>query len=112
MKTETLKDFIRENWTKMEKKTKIKIISFMISFFWIGLGTLVHVSAYPDYNVLGFKYDSFIYIFLWFLTIPSNFILDMILLTTASSGVFIFQLVKVLIYWWLIYKILKNWHSL
>ena len=108
MRTETFKNFIQE----MEKKTKIKIISFMISFFWIGLGTLVHLSAYPACNFLGFDYDSAIYNFLWWITFPFNFILFGLLFSAKLSDIYIIvillQSLKVLIYWLIIYKIFNT----
>ena len=90
-----------------KKKTKIKIISFIISFLWIGLGTLVILSSSPKYNFLGFDYDSLIFWFLFFITFPFNIILFCLLFLESDIYVIVIllQSIKVLIYWWIIYKI-------
>jgi len=93
----------------MQKKTKIKTISFLISFLWISLGTVVQVSGYHDYNYLGFDYNSFIYNFLWWITFPCNILLFALLYADTLNNIYIFvillQSVKILLYWWIVYKI-------
>ena len=87
----------------------MKNICLIVSFLWISLGTFIQLSAYPDYNYLGFDYSSFIYNTLWWITIPSNIILWVILFSDILSNIYVLviflQLVKVLIYWWIFYKI-------
>ena len=88
---------------------KIKIICLIISFLWIGLGTFIQLSSYPDYNYLGFDYDSIIYKFLWWLTMPFNILLFVLLYAETLKNSYIFvillQSIKVLLYWWIIYKL-------
>jgi hypothetical protein len=88
---------------------KTKIVCFIISFLWIGLGTFVQISSYPDYNYLGFDYNSPIYDFLWDITFPSNILLFALLYAGTLDKiillVILLQSFKVLIYWWLMYKI-------
>ena len=92
----------------MERK---KVISFIISFLWIGLGTLMQISAYPANNILGFDYNSSIYNFLWQITFPFNVMLFGLLFAEKLSSIFVIvillQSVKVVVYWWLIYKLLN-----
>ncbi len=88
---------------------KIKIACLIISLLWIGLGTFIQLSGYPDYNYLGFDYNSFIYNFLWWITFPCNIPLFALLYADTLNNIWIFviliQSVNVLICWWIIYKI-------
>lgn len=88
---------------------KIKVICLIISIAWIGLGTIVQLSGYPAYNYLGFAYDSFIYKFLWWVTLPSNILLFALLYADTLNNIYVLvillQSIKVLIYWWIGYKI-------
>ena len=92
----------------MQKKARIKLITFIISFLWISLGTFIQISGYPAYNYFGFDYNSSIYWFLWWITFPFNIILFALLFAEKLSDIYIFvillQSVKVLLYWWLLYK--------
>ena len=94
----------------MTKKTKI-IISFIISFLWVSLGTIIPILKHFSYNCTSFIYD-----FLGNITFPFNLILNLSLIA-ADLGeanlseasvvlLIIIQSIKVFIYWWLIYKIM------
>jgi len=93
----------------MSTVNKMKITSLIISFLWIGLGTVIQISAYPAYNYLGFDYSSVLYNLLYRITFPSNILLFGLLYADTLKNIYIFvillQSVKVLIYWWIIYKI-------
>jgi hypothetical protein len=95
----------------MQKKTKIKIITFIISIIWVGLGTLIHISPYPDYNFLGVDCNSLIFNILFWITFPFNFIFVFLIFTDELSkiyvGVLLLQIIKILIYWLILYKIFK-----
>jgi hypothetical protein len=95
----------------MQGKTKIKLITFIISFLWIGLGTLIHISPYPDYNLLGFDYNSLIFNILYWTTFPFNIIFSFLIFTERLSEIYVavtlLQLIKILIYWLIFYKIFK-----
>ncbi len=88
---------------------KTKIVCLIISLLWIGIGTLMQISGYPNYNFLGFDYSSIIYNILWWITFPSNILLFMLLYADTLENIYIpvilLQSIKVLVYWWLIYKI-------
>jgi len=92
----------------MERKYKIKLISFL----WIGLGTLMQISSYPAYNFLGFDYDSLIFYILYLITLPFNILVFGMLYTEKLSNIYVLiillQSVKVLIYWLIIYNIIKS----
>jgi hypothetical protein len=88
---------------------KIKLTCLTISFLWIALGTFIQLSSYPSYNYLNFDYSSFIFNFLWWITFPFNILLFFLLYIDALNNIYIIiiflQSVKVLVYWWIIYKI-------
>lgn len=93
----------------MQKKTKIKIVAFIISFLWIGLGTLMQISSYPTCNLLEFDYNSLIFNILYYITFPFNITLFTLLFFEKLNDVFLIvillQSIKVPIYWWIFYKI-------
>lgn len=97
----------------MSTVNKTKITSLIISFLWIGLGTLVQLAGYSAYNYLGFEYGSPLYNFLWWITFPFNVLLFVLLYAEKLTNIYIYvillQSTKILIYWWLIYK---TWSSL
>jgi len=97
----------------MSTINKIKITSLIISFLLIGLGTAIQISNFPAYNYLGFNYNSFFYNFLWWITFPFNVLLFGLLyadkLNNIYTCVILLQSAKILIYWWIIYKV---WLSL
>jgi len=88
---------------------KIKITSLIISFLWISLGTVIQISAYSTYNYFGFDCNSSFYDFLWWITFPFNILLFGLLFADTLNNIYIFvillQLIKILIYWWIIYKV-------
>jgi hypothetical protein len=93
----------------MSTVNKMKITSLIISFLWIGLGTVIQISTSPAYNYFGFDYNSFFYNFLWWITFPFNVLLFGLLYADKLNNIYIFvillQFVKILIYWWIIYKV-------
>jgi len=99
----------------MRTISKAKIISLIISFLWVGFGTIIQISTFPDYNYWGFEYGSPFYNFLWWITFPFNVLLFGLLYADTLNNIYIFvillQFIKILIYWWIIYKVslsLKN----
>jgi tryptophan-rich sensory protein len=100
-------------WEKLKKKKMgKKTISFIISFFWIVLGTLMQISAYPRYNFLNFDYNSFVFNLLYFITLPFNILVFGLLFTEKFENIYlvviILQTIKIFLYWWIIYRILER----
>ena len=90
-----------------------KIVCFIISLLWVGFGAFIQISAYPDYNYLGFDYNSSIYNVLWWITFPFNILFFTVIFferLTTSVLVFltILKLANVLVYWVLIHNIFKQ----
>ena len=86
---------------------KAKIVCLIIALLWIGLGTIVQLANY--YNFLEFNFNCSIYSILWWITFPSNILLFVLLYVDKISNTYFLiiflQFVKVLMYWWLFYKI-------
>ena len=89
---------------------KRKIILFVIIFFAVAVGFIVQISAYPDNNFLGFDYNSFIYIILYFVTFTYNLILWVMLFVEPLENYFwiaiLMQIVKIILLFILFNKIL------
>ena len=89
---------------------KRKIILFVIIFFAVAVGFIVQISAYPENNFLGFDYNSFIYIILYFVTFTYNLILWVMLFVEPLENYFwiaiLMQIVKIILLFILFNKIL------
>ena len=89
---------------------KRKIILFVIIFFAVAVGFIVQISAYPENNFLGFDYNSFIYIILYFVTFTYNLILWVMLFAEPLENYFwiaiLMQIVKIILLFILFNKIL------
>ena len=89
---------------------KRKIILFVIIFFTVAVGFIVQISAYPKNNFLGFDYNSFIYIILYFVTFTYNLILWVMLFAEPLENYFwiaiLMQIVKIILLFILFNKIL------
>ena len=79
-------------------------------FFAVAVGFIVQISAYPENNFLGFDYNSFIYIILYFVTFTYNLILWVMLFAEPLENYFwiaiLMQIVKIILLFILFNKIL------
>ena len=48
------------------------ITSFLISFFYVLLGTIVVVVSFPEYQILGFNHEHPLWLPLVIFTLPAN----------------------------------------
>ncbi len=51
------------------------ITSFLISFFYVLLGTIVVVVSFPEYQILGFNHEHPLWLPLVIFTLPVNILL-------------------------------------
>ena len=51
------------------------ITSFLISFFYVLLGTIVVVVSFPEYQILGFNHEHPLWLPLVIITLPVNILL-------------------------------------
>ncbi|MCP9763566.1 hypothetical protein EGI31_11420 [Lacihabitans soyangensis] len=100
------------NIWKVDWKMSKRTISFILSFIWIGLGTLMQISSYPRHNFLNFDYNSLIFNSLYFITFPSNILVFVLLFAEKLENIYLvligLQSIKIFIYWWIIYQILNR----
>jgi len=88
----------------MNTKTK----SFIISFFWICLGTLMQISSYPANNFLNFDYNSATFLILYSITLPFNIIVFGLMFSEKLENIYwliiIIQTIKVFLYSRILYR--------
>ena len=89
-------------------KNKKLIISFIISFLYVLMGTITVMVSFPDYAILGFNYDSFLWIPLVILTLPVNILLfGLVIVDTSFLSIFILQSIVFFLAWFVFYKIIS-----
>jgi hypothetical protein len=89
-------------------KNKTLIISFVISLFYVLIGTLTVMVSFPDYSIMGFDYNSFLWTPLVVLTLPVNILLfGLVIVDTSFFFFLILQSLVFLLTWFLFYKILS-----
>jgi hypothetical protein len=90
-------------------KSRKIIISFIISFFYVLIGTVTVMVSFPDYAILGFDYNSFLWIPLVVLTLPVNILLfGLVIVDTSFLSISILQSIVFFLTWLICYKILSR----
>lgn len=85
------------------------ITSFLISFFYVLLGTIVVVVSFPEYQILGFNHEHPLWLPLVIITLPVNILLfGLVMVEFSIFYILILQGIILLLCWTLIYFILKN----
>ncbi len=85
------------------------ITSFLISFFYVLLGTIVVVVSFPEYQILGFNHEHPLWLPLVIFTLPVNILLfGLVMVEFSIFYILILQGIILLLCWTLIYFILKN----
>lgn len=85
------------------------ITSFLISFFYVLLGTIVVVVSFSEYQILGFNHEHPLWLPLVIFTLPVNILLfGLVMVEFSIFYILILQGIILLLCWTLIYFILKN----
>lgn len=85
------------------------ITSFLISFFYVLLGTIVVVVSFPKYQIFGFDYNHPLWLPLVIITLPVNILLfGLVMVDFSIFYILILQGIILLLCWIVIYFILKN----
>lgn len=72
------------------------------------MGTITVMVSFPDYAILGFNYDSFLWIPLVILTLPVNILLfGLVIVDTSFLSIFILQSIVFFLAWFVFYKIIS-----
>lgn len=92
----------------MKKTYKSYILSFVISFIYVGLGTLVVLVSFPDNEILGFNYNHPLWTPLLIITLPANILLfGLMMVENSLLWIGGLQIIVFFIHWVLIYTILR-----
>ena len=82
------------------------ITSFLISFFYVLLGTIVVVVSFPEYKILGFKHPLWLPLVIF--TLPANILLFGLMMIEGNFVWIIgLQMLVLLLCWVIVYFILK-----
>jgi len=82
--------------------------ALIISFFYVLLGTIAVMVSFPDYSIMGFDYNSPLWLPLVILTIPVNILLfGLVIVDISFIAIFILQSIVFLITWRVVYKLLN-----
>ncbi len=85
------------------------ITSFLISFFYVLLGTIVVFVSFPEYQIFGFDYNHPLWLPLVIITLPVNILLfGLVMVEFSIFYILILQGIILLLCWTLIYFILKK----
>ena len=84
------------------------ITSFLISFFYVLLGTIVVVVSFPEYQILGFNHEHPLWLPLVIFTLPVNILLFGLVMVEFSIFYILILQGIILLCLTLIYFILKN----
>ena len=84
------------------------ITSFLISFFYVLLGTIVVVVSFPEYQILGFNHEHPLWLPLVIFTLPVNILLFGLVMVEFSIFYILILQGIILLCWTLIYFISKN----
>jgi hypothetical protein len=89
-------------------KNRTMVTSFGVSLFYVLIGTITVMVSFPDYSILGFDYNSPLWIPLVILTLPVNILLfGLIIVDNSFLSILILQSVVFFVTWFLFYKILS-----
>ena len=84
------------------------ITSFLISFFYVLLGTIVVVVSFPEYQILGFNHEHQLWLPLVIFTLPANILLFGLMMIEGNFVWIIgLQMLVLLLCWVIVYFILK-----
>ena len=90
-------------------KNKIKLISFIISFVYVFIGTIVVMVGFPKYEIMGFDYNHPLWNPLVALTYPVNILLfGLVMVDNSISSIIILQTIVLCLFWFILYKILMR----
>ncbi|MBP4140405.1 hypothetical protein J3S90_01140 [Flavobacterium sp. P4023] len=86
----------------------MKKLSFIISFVYVLLGTIIVLFSFPKYAIFKFDYDNLLWIILEIITIPINVLLwGLVMVDNSILSTCMLQLPVFFITWFLFYKFLS-----
>lgn len=90
------------------KNKHLIILSFLISFIYVILGTLCVLTSFPEYEIIGFSYESPLWAVLVIFTLPANILLFGLMIVEGSLiWILGLQIIVLLFHWGILYFIFK-----
>lgn len=90
------------------KNKKLIILSCLISFIYVVLGTISVLTSFPEYEIMGFSYKNPFWIIFVILTLPANILLFGLMMVEGNLlWVIVLQTIVFLIHWGILYIALK-----
>jgi hypothetical protein len=84
------------------------VTSFVLSLSYVLIGTITVMVSFRDYAILGFDYNSSLWIPLVILTLPMNILLfGLVIVDNSFLSILILQSIVFFVTWFLFYKILS-----
>nr|WP_315029426.1 hypothetical protein [uncultured Chryseobacterium sp.] len=88
------------------KNRKILFNTMLFSLIYVVLGTLAVIVSFPEYSILGFDYNSPLWMPLVIVTFPVNIILfGLVIVDNSILSIFILQTIVFLIQWFVLYNV-------
>ncbi|MDR6546627.1 putative neutral ceramidase superfamily lipid hydrolase [Chryseobacterium rhizosphaerae] len=88
------------------KNRKILFNTMLFSLIYVILGTIAVVVSFPKYSILGFDYNSPLWMPLVIVTFPVNITLfGLVMVDNSILSIFILQSIVFLILWFVLYKL-------
>ncbi|MDQ1086541.1 hypothetical protein [Siphonobacter sp. SORGH_AS_1065] len=92
----------------MGNKKKL-LITFLISLFYVALGTLSVMVIFPKYKFMGFDYNHPLWIPLVIITLPVNILLfGLVMVEKSLLLIGILQTLVLVVFWMAIYYLFKK----
>ncbi len=87
----------------------IKLKSFIISFLYVLIGTVVVMVVFPKYEMLGFDHNHPLWTPLMVITYPANILLfGLVVVDDSILSIIMLQTIVLCIFWFILYLILKS----
>lgn len=84
------------------------LISFLISFIYVFLATIVAMVAFPKYEIVGFDHNHYLWPYLSMFTLPANiFLFGIFMIDDSLHTILIIQSISLLIFCFIVNQILK-----
>jgi len=85
----------------------------LFSLIYIALGTIAVVVSFPKYSILGFDYNSPLWMPLVIITYPVNITLfGFAMFDNSIFSILIFQIIVFLILWFVLYKLVAYYYNI
>jgi hypothetical protein len=90
------------------KRRKV-IVSFVVSFIYVLLGTIVVMVSFPKYEILGFNSNHPFWLPVVIITLPANvFLFGLVIVEDSFAIILVLQIIVFLLLWLVCYNFFKK----